>query len=145
MQGRVAALLVVASMAGACASESPVNTVEWQGHLLREVRSVAQLPGALQSSLGVNRPGVDGVADRGQPFNPTDVISDDRVPMRRFLVAGSDGDTWLVAIERGGRGYMVEVFLFTAQEPRAKQRWGLVERTESLREVVRNISRGGGA
>lgn len=130
---------MVAFVAGACASEPMMSGVEWQGRPLREVRSVRQIPASAQFGLGVDRQGLDGVADRGQPFNPTDVI-DERLPMRRFLVAGHDGDTWLVAIERGGRGYSVEVFQFAAQEPTAKQKWVLLDRPRTLADVVRLIS-----
>ena len=62
--------------------------------------------------------------------------------MRRFLVAGQDGDTWLVAIEHGGRGYSVEVFLIIAQQPTPREKWVLLDRPTNLAEVVRQISHG---
>ena len=54
---------------------------------------------------------LDGIADRNGKYNPTDVV-DVRLPMRRFVVVGLDGDATLVAIEHGGRGWSVEVVLF---------------------------------
>ena len=104
---------------------------------------MAKIPAVLQSGLGVGRPGLEGVADRGRPFNPTDMV-DERLPMRRFLAAGSDGDTWLVALEHGGRGYSVEVFLFAGPGSAPKEKWVLLDRPTTLGEVVRNMSRGGG-
>jgi len=98
-------------------SENPPATVEWSGHKLREVRSLSALPRNLQSTLDVGRSGLDGIADRDEKFNPTDVV-DSRLPMRRFLVAGLEDDSALVAIERGGLGYGVEVSLFSHTKPR---------------------------
>lgn len=137
----VVALVLVGAAVGAC--EPAPGTVEWQGHVLQEVRAVSQLPAALRSSLGVDRPGLEGVADRGRPFNITDVV-DRRLPMRRFVVAGHEGDTWIVAIEHGGRAYSVEVLLFTAGNP-APQRWVLNDRPNTLAELVNNISRSPGS
>jgi len=134
LQASVGAMLLVGVAAGAC-DRSP-GTVAWHGHVLQEVRSVAQLPPAIRSSLGVDR-GPEGVADRGRPFNVTDVV-DARLPMRRFLVAGHDVDTWIVAIEHGGRAYRVEVALFTADNP-VPQRWVLNDRPSTLADVVRNL------
>jgi len=103
-------------------SENPPATVEWSGHKLREVRSLSALPRNLQSTLDVGRSGLDGIADRDEKFNPTDVV-DSRLPMRRFLVAGLEDDSALVAIERGGLGYGVEVSLFshTDRDPRVER------------------------
>ena len=138
MRGLVPALLVALSVTiGAC--EPKPSTVEWQGHTLQEVRTLAGLPAAIQAELGVGRPGTDGVADRGRPFNVTDVTRDN-LPMRRLLTAGRDGDTWLVAFERGGRAHYVEVFLFTAGEATPKQKWVISSDSKSLSGVVQQIS-----
>jgi hypothetical protein len=56
--------------------------------------------------------------------------------MRRLLTAGRAGDTWLVALERGGRGYSVEVFLFSEREATPKQKWVLLDRPKTWREVT---------
>src|SRR5580658_6423295 len=85
--------------------------IQWAGHALSEVRTLQELPPDLQAVLGVGTPGMEGIADRNGKYNPTDVI-DSSLPMRRFLVAGLDGDTALVAVEHGGRGWRVEVALF---------------------------------
>ena len=121
-------------MLAACESERFPATVEWQGHAFREVRTLSDLSPVIQAGLGVGRSGLDGVADRGRPFNVTDLV-DSNLPMRRFLAAGRDGETWLVALEQGGRGYSVVVFLFSAPDATPKQKWVLLERPTTLKEV----------
>ena len=135
----IATLLVAMSVA-MVSCESKHAAVEWQGYILQEVPALAELPAAVQSELGVGRPGTDGVADRGRPFNVTDVVMDN-LPMRRFLTAGRDGDTWLVALERGGRAYNVEVFLYSTPGVTLKQRWVLLDHPKSLADVVQQLSR----
>jgi len=110
----------------------------WQGHVLKEVRALEKLPAGIRSNLGANRQGLEGVADRGRPFNVTDVVND-KLPMRRLLTAGQDGATWLVALEHGGRGYNVEVFLFSAPDSTPVQKWVLLNRPGNLREVVQEL------
>ena len=134
---RVPAFLLIGVAVGAC--ESSPGTVTWQNHVFHEVRSTAQLPAGIQSSLGVGLPGTDGVADRGRPFNVTDVV-DARLPMRRFIVAGNENDTWIVALERGGRAYGIDVFLYGGPDPALQQHWGLRHRPHSLMEVVQSMS-----
>ena len=131
---------MVALAAGACTLEPAGSAAEWRGHVLHEVRSVRELPEFLKVDLEVDRPGMDGVADRGRPFNPTDVI-DESLPMRRFVVAGHDDDIWIVELEHGGYSYRVEVFLFVAQEPTARETWVFFEQADTLAELVRQISR----
>lgn len=122
-----------------CETNRIPATVEWRGHALQEVRSLAALPTVIQSGLGSDRPGLDGIADRGRPFNRTDVV-DHNLPMRRFIVAGTEGDTWLIALEHGGRGYRVEVFLFSALDATPKQKWILSDRRpNTLSAVIQSV------
>ena len=140
MRTSTLALLMTVSVAmPACESEHVPATVEWRGHVFQEVHALVDLPAVIKSGLAVSRQGLDGVADRGRPFNVTDVV-DRNLPMRRFLAARKDRETWLVALERGGRGYSVEVFLFSALEPTPKQKWILLDRPRTLREVVQQVS-----
>jgi hypothetical protein len=108
----VFAILTLAAFS-AFASESS----HWRGHEFHEIASLAAIPQAIQRQLDVGAHGISGVADKGRPFNITDEV-DDGLPMRRLLAAGQDGNTWLVALERGGRGYSVQVFLFVKNEQR---------------------------
>ena len=52
---------------------------------------------------------VGPVAAKGQDFNATDVVRTG-LPANRFLSACERPDLVAVALERGGRGYRVEVF-----------------------------------
>ncbi len=78
---------------------------------LVEVTSVNALPSETGSALGALNAGLEGIADRGQRFNITDVVNSS-LPMRRFSKAGVSTHCVLVAVERGGRGYSVEVSMF---------------------------------
>jgi len=137
---RAGAVLCLVAMVG-CESIGTPATVSWHGHVLHEVRSLAALPPGIRSELGVDLPGTEGVADRGRPFSVTDVVSHG-APFRRLLTAGRDGDTWLVALERGGRAYNVKVFLFDPDST-SKHSWILFTRPKTLKQVVQGISRSG--
>ena len=107
--------------------------------MLREVRTLADLPPAIRSGLGANGSGLERIADRGECFNASDVVNGD-CPMRRFGVAGNDRETWLVALEQGGRGYHVEVLLFYSLQATPSQRWVLFQRPSTLQDVVHELS-----
>jgi hypothetical protein len=78
---------------------------------LSEVRSIAGLPHEVQILLGSERRGAEGIADRMERFNATDVIKDG-LPMRRFTIAGVSSDCIVVGVEHGGRGYNVERWVY---------------------------------
>ena len=107
--------------------------IQWAGHALSEVRTLRKLPPAIQAVLGVGTPGMGGIADRNGKYNATDVVFFSH-PMRRFLIAGLDGDTTLVAIERGGIGWNVEVSLFN--KTAVERNWTLFKSPKTLRELV---------
>jgi hypothetical protein len=54
---------------------------------------------------------VGPVADKGQPFNATDVVRSG-LASNRLIAACQTREFVAVAIERGGRGYHIEVFHF---------------------------------
>jgi hypothetical protein len=117
-------------------------TVPWQGRQLREVTSLAALPASVRHALGADMPGSDGIAERGKPFNASDVvIITDGVredPSRRFIAAGHDGDTWLVAFEQGGiarTATAVEI-----SDGVVRRGWWLSCCMSTLTEVVQQIS-----
>jgi hypothetical protein len=82
---------------------------------LVEVRTLDGLPREVNTLLGRDKSGLEGIADARKPFNKTDVV-DPRLPMRRFIVAGSSLSSVLVAYEQGGIGYSVHAIGF-ALEP----------------------------
>ena len=118
--------------------KSHIAPVHWQGHALREVRSVAHVPPSIVSSLSADPGLMMGVAERGHAFNPTDVVNNS-LPMCRFVTAGAGDTTWLVALEVGGRGRHVEVFLFVGDDPVLARRWTFSEQPRTLADVVRLI------
>lgn len=75
-----------------------------------EAQSLRELPAGLQAFLGVGL-GAAGIADRGEDFNETDVAIDS-MPTRRFALGVVNGDTVIVALEQGGRGYAVRAVEF---------------------------------
>lgn len=121
-------------------SETGEQRVEWAGRKFREVTALRALPPGVQTVLGVGKPGLDGIADPGGKYNITDVV-DSKLPMRRFLIGGVDDNAALVALERGGIGWSVEVTLFTntAQTPSVQQTWGLFESPRTLRALVDHL------
>ena len=93
------------------AAAKGINYVQWGIHSLREVNSLSELPIPVLLAIGSGSAAHDPIADRGQPFQATDVIIGD-APRRRFFAAGHDGNYWLVAVENGGIAYNVQVYLF---------------------------------
>ena len=54
---------------------------------------------------------VGRIAEKGEKFNATDVVVGDRAN-NRFLTGCTKGTLLAVALERGGRGFRVQVFQF---------------------------------
>jgi hypothetical protein len=75
-----------------------------------EAQSLRELPPGIQALLGVGL-GADGIADRGEDFNTSDVRADN-MPTRRFALAVVHGDTAMVAVEQGGRAHTVNAMEF---------------------------------
>ena len=136
----VISAIVVGALSAAAATEPGETGVRWAGHDIREVDSVYALPPALQSVLGVNKSGLKAIADRGENYNPTDVIYPN-LPTRRFLVAGVDGASALVAVERGGFIEWLDVLLFSDinEKPTVKQAWRLSRHPNDLRHLVNQL------
>jgi hypothetical protein len=85
------------------------------GRTLTEVKAVAGIPPDVYALLGGSGTGLDGIADRGGKFNSTDVV-DKALPMRRFVLAGSSSNCVAVALEHGGRGHSIELWVFSRNE-----------------------------
>jgi hypothetical protein len=105
--------LILESCTKTSAKAGAQESVEWAGHRFQEVATLRALPSHLQAVLGVGRSGLDGIADRGEKYNATDVV-DAKLPMRRFPIAGLGNGEALVAIEHGGRGWRLDVALFSS-------------------------------
>jgi hypothetical protein len=97
--------ILIGAIAGAQAGPGDI-TGNWI-----EAQSLRELPAGIQALLGVGLGGHDGIVDQGAPFNRSDVLVDN-MPQRRFALGVVNGDTVVVAVERGGIGYRVEVLEF---------------------------------
>lgn len=76
-------------------------------------QSLRELPPGIQVLLGVGLGAHNGgIADRGEAFNKGDVVTPASPPQRRFALGIVNGDTVLVAVERGGHGYAVQTLEF---------------------------------
>jgi hypothetical protein len=93
------------SKAGALAQSHCADTP------LSEVRSIRELPKEVRALLERNEvgEGEDEIVDRGENFNKGDVGGG---PFRRFAIAGISANCASVAVEHGGRGYNIRVFVF---------------------------------
>jgi len=76
-----------------------------------EAQSLRELPAGIQALLGVGLGEEGGIADRGDRFNASDVTGSG-LPQRRFALGAVNGDTAVVAVEQGGRGYSVATVEF---------------------------------
>jgi hypothetical protein len=71
----------------------------------KALMSIEELPAQVLYLLGHAKTGLDGIADIGGKFNPTDAIVDDTWPMRR-LVSGVMGRHCIrLIVEYGGLGH----------------------------------------
>jgi hypothetical protein len=139
---QLAKLLLLGVLASYSVAVSAAERCPSVNSRLVEVKSILALPAEIGSALGASRVGLEGIADRGQSFNKTDVV-DSSLPMRRFSIAGASENCILVAVERGGRGYSVEIIWFE----RASAAWqrsdalNLESPPLSLSELIASIPR----
>lgn len=89
----------------ACTAQSRAQDASCDADDRAAVTSLDALPAQVQDLLGRARPGIDGIADIGGKFNPSDVILDQTVPMRR-LIGGVAGQRCIsLTVEYGGVGH----------------------------------------
>lgn len=79
----------------------PSEAAKPAASVCRKVESLAGLPPQVQAPLGVGRHGFMGIADRGQDFNSTDMLSGD-MPSRRLRRACMGGGQVIVVLDLGG-------------------------------------------
>jgi hypothetical protein len=118
MIARIALFVVIAFVAGAPRTVSAEAPLRLNEHTLSEVRSLASLPADVATALRRPYAGHYGMADRGEPFNVTDV-ADPNLSMRRFIVGGVSDDYVVVGFEVGGRGHALATIAFT----RVNSKW----------------------
>jgi hypothetical protein len=82
------------------------------------------------------------LANPGQKYQETDVVSEPGLPFRRLLFAGTKDDEWFVHYERGGRGHGYDIIVFRVDAQHAVQfLWGgagfhCAKNLDGLRKMV---------
>jgi hypothetical protein len=71
----------------------------------REIRSTRDLPGAIVALCGNN------VAEPGQNWNATDVVSDPNLPGKRLIWAAIGGEYYVMHYERGGIAHTYHILV----------------------------------
>jgi hypothetical protein len=118
-------------------------------HLLHDpfviVTTVQAIPKSVLRHLLGHGP-EDGIADAGQPFQETDVISGPvRLPFRRLILAAISKEYCLVYYEAGGFAYHTEVNLFRFMAVHADLVWKASVKSDrrlSLPQLQTEISGG---
>jgi len=107
---------------------------------LVEVRTLDGLPREVNELLGRGKPGTAGIANVYEPFNQTDVVNE-KLPSRRFLVAGSNLSYALIAYEQGGRAHSFFAKGFSLDASGWKQvgSWTLPRAAASLHGLIEEI------
>ena len=141
MKLSAAAVLLVGSLSGPSSSFATEQAPCEAGHFT-EAKSLAELPQAVGELLGSTLRGLEGIAERGARFNRTDVVNPE-LPMRRLSVAAVNQGCVVAAVERGGRGYSVEVWAFEHSERgwRGAQRSSLGTPPGSMQELIAHASK----
>jgi hypothetical protein len=104
------ALLLVAGLLLTDGPPQAAIVESLQGSFVR-IASLRALDAAVAAEL--QRRTKEPVADVGEPFEPTDVVTGD-LPSRRFVLAGKSAPSptsWVVCYEHGGRGYHYHIAL----------------------------------
>ena len=104
---------------------------------LLEVISIEGLPADVKQILGCQKTGVEGIADKWERFNATDVIYNE-FPMRRSVAGGAGPSSAVVAYEQGGRGYsfLAAAFALEASGWTKVSEWTLRENPHTLHRLL---------
>ena len=104
---------------------TPLSAVDKQ-HLLNDtfviVKTVSAIPKSVQRHL-LGKSVEAGMADAGQPFQITDVISGKSLPFQRLIFAGTSSGYCFVYSEHGGFGYWTNVHLYRLSDAKAELVW----------------------
>jgi hypothetical protein len=85
-----------------------------------EVFATTNLPAALVALCADD---AGRLAERGQKWEATDVISDPSLPHKRLIWAAVAGEYYVVHYERGGRGHSFHVVIATLAEGEQKPKF----------------------
>jgi hypothetical protein len=103
----VCASLLLAGAAHADTMPNDIDFICTIHHRTSQLNLLDKLPASLKSWIAST---IGPMADHGQPFNSTDVVTKG-LPATRFLRAGQFGNYWFIMFERGGIAYSKHVVL----------------------------------
>jgi hypothetical protein len=117
---RLAGLLILSAWLAGSEAIAAKSRVAWERFQRAEwstVRSLAQVPPEVLASLRIRLGEDPRIADAGEPFDATDVLTG--LPRRRLVLAGRSSSDWFIVYEQGGRGHHL-VFVDFETEPRIR-------------------------
>jgi len=123
-----------------------MSSVERQTFLTAEyriVQKVADLPAGIRKLYTVKGGSRVAIADPGERFEATDVITDPDLPRRRLIFAGVAQDRAFIHYEEGGiaHSYIVELFRLESPDLAVKLWSGYRSPTKNLEEMKRLVSK----
>ena len=119
--------LLVAAMQSFCHADVTKLSTELRKALqdlsrFHEVPTTTNLPSAVITLCADNN---GKIAEPGQKWESTDVISDPTLPRKRLIWGAMDGENYVVHYERGGRGHSFHVLVATFKkgDTKPKKTW----------------------
>lgn len=100
----LAAMAAMAVMMATCSWAAAAGQIDGRQAGWTSVQSLRDLPAGVQVLLGVGLAPGDGIADKGEPYDESDVLLENAPPGRRFALGLLGGDTAIVAVEQRGGG-----------------------------------------
>jgi len=119
--------LLVGAMQGFCHADVTKLSTQLRKALqdssrFHEVRTTTNLPSAM---IALCADDSGKLAEPGQKWEATDVISDPTLPRKRLIWGATDGENYVVHYERGGRAHSFHVLVasFKKGDTKPKQTW----------------------
>ncbi|MBG8551992.1 hypothetical protein [Hymenobacter guriensis] len=116
---------VIDTMAILTKKRLPALLEKLQRTKLRTYTSAQALPPVVAAFLAL-KTGANGppeIADRGAPFEATDVVYDNSLPIRQLIYLGQGDDMVLLAYYQGGFGLSVHVAIFQLRHNKIQDMW----------------------
>ena len=114
--------------------DPPAAQIDCTVDKFKVVTRLADLPPEMRGVLQ----GMSDLAEHGAPFQSSDFVGPERLPGRRFDLAAVGDERAVVAVEHGGLGYNIEVWLFERRDGHweGEPRWLAFWRANSLQALL---------
>jgi len=119
--------LIVAAMQSFCHADVTKLSTEQRKALqdsprFHEISTTTNLPAAVMALCADDS---GRLAEPGQKWEATDVISDPTLPRKRLIWGATDGENYVVHYERGGRAHSFHVLVASLKkgDTKPKQTW----------------------